>query len=112
MDIQCVKRWQWMVIGALAGTGPGWGQLALRQERRLGGEGFITQEVFEREVAMPPIGGRAHFTDVVVYPVGDADIVQMQRLVRSDGQWVYEPSRLMGRRNRQPQAKSPRPCRI
>src|SRR6476646_11252815 len=80
MNVQSWKRWQWALVGALAGAAVGWADLSRRESELVGGEGFIPQIVFEPEFLAPPIEGNPRLKNFWIYRVGDSDVVEMERL--------------------------------
>ena len=58
MNVQAWKRWQWALVGAIAGAALGWAELSRRESGLVGGEGFVPQIVFEPELLSPPVDAR------------------------------------------------------
>ena len=47
MDIRRVKRWQWACLGSAAGMLLAFTHVLATEDEMVGGEGFISQSVFE-----------------------------------------------------------------
>ncbi|HSZ54717.1 MAG TPA: type II secretion system protein [Tepidisphaeraceae bacterium] len=84
MGIQSLRWWQWSVIGAVAGAALAGGRLLAVSDRRLGGDGFISQAVFERSLRQPASDGKAMLSGIVIRPHGSVDLVSATR---------YDPDR-------------------
>jgi len=106
VDVQSLQRWHWIAIGTIVGLAVGWAQHSGRQSERMGGEGFISQAAFERELRLPPVDGRPRMKSLTVYTVGELDIVQMRRLMLVSEGWAYLPARFAAPRPYRPVSAS------
>lgn len=92
MSVQSLKRWHWVVVGAIVGLAVAIAKLASGPDGLIGGEGFISQAEFERGLRSPPMGDRPVLKDVTVHPSSLIDLLSMQQLKltpKRDG-WVYQ----------------------
>jgi prepilin-type N-terminal cleavage/methylation domain-containing protein len=80
MSVQSLKRWHWMVVGAIVGLAVAIVKLASGPDGLIGGEGFISQSEFERGLRSPPMGDRPVLKDVTLHPSMLIDLVSMQQL--------------------------------
>ncbi len=97
MGIESLKRWHWIVIGALLGLTVGYSQTVvgfdpLRAEPRA-----LAQQLFEEELHQR-VNGRPKLKNVTLYPDGSLLLVKLQRLMLADdgrtfvyGQWQMTP---------------------
>src|SRR5437879_5999067 len=80
MNLESSKRWHWALIGMIAGAALGWANVSRQENQLIGGEGFVPQIVFEPELLAPPVDGHPRLKNFSIYRVGDADVVEMERL--------------------------------
>src|SRR5437762_3524724 len=93
MKIASIRRWQWAVLGALAGLAIAYGQFSTMSEKSVGlGDGKMTQIEFEREIHLPPIDGMPHLSEIKIYPRADYDRVELRRLRLTRLGSKYEPA--------------------
>src|SRR5438045_1795030 len=81
MRLQSIKRWHWMLIGAIAGLAIAYGQFSFLTEKSVGlGDGKMTQTEFERELRSPPVEKMPLLADITIHPRADYDRVELRRL--------------------------------
>jgi prepilin-type N-terminal cleavage/methylation domain-containing protein len=87
MFLYSLTRWHWALIGLLVGLALGWVRLADGDEAMVGGEGFVSQVTFERELRSPPLArDKPLLAGITIYPANNHDLVTMRRL-GSDGRY-------------------------
>src|ERR1051325_1323006 len=80
MNLESWKRWHWALIGLVAGARIRWADVSRHEGELVGGPGFITQIVFEQEFLAAPVEGRPRLKNFSIHRVGDADVVEMERI--------------------------------
>lgn len=84
MPPQSLKQWHWTLLGSLAGLLLGYAQVGNRLGEPVGGDGFISQATFERELRLSPVSGIARLKNITVCPPDRGiEIVRMQRLAHA-----------------------------
>ena len=81
MRIESIKRWHWMLFGALAGLAVAYGQFSFLTEKSVGlGDGKMTQVEFERELRSPPVEKMPLLAGITIHPRYEHDRVELRRL--------------------------------
>src|SRR5216110_4068975 len=81
LKLQSIKRWHWMLIGAIAGLAVAYGQFSSLTENSVGlGDGKMTQTEFERELRSPPVDKLPILKDIEIHPRFEHDRVELKRL--------------------------------
>src|SRR5438445_5495204 len=79
--LQSIRRWHWMLIGAIAGVAIAYGQFSFLAEKNVGlGDGKMTQTEFERELRSPPVEKLPILKDIEIHPRFEYDRVELKRL--------------------------------
>src|SRR3954469_21046373 len=93
MRIGSIKRWHWMLIGAIAGLGIAYGQFSFLGDKSVGlGDGKMTQTEFERELRSPPVEKLPMLADITIHPRFEHDRVELKRLRFTRSGVAYEPA--------------------
>src|SRR6476620_9991606 len=77
MDLRRVKWWQWAFAGMIAGLCMGSAQLLRGNDAMVGGEGFISQRVFEQVVKQPVSAGASQIVSLNIRPTPQVDMVTL-----------------------------------
>src|SRR2546421_1181270 len=91
--LQSIRRWHWMLIGAIAGLAIAYGQFSSLTEKNVGlGDGKMTQIEFERELRSAPVDKLPLLSDIEIHPRYEHDRVEMKRLRFTRTGPKYEPA--------------------
>jgi len=91
--IESIKRWHWILIGALAGLAVAYGQFSFLGEKSVGlGVGKMTQIEFERELRSPPVEKLPILADITIHPRHEHDRVELNRLKFTRTGPAYQPA--------------------
>ena len=77
MDLRRVRRWQWAVLGIIAGLAMGAAQLLRGNDAMVGGEGFISQRVFEQIVKQSTPTSASRVVSLHIRPTPNVDMVTL-----------------------------------
>ena len=81
MNVQAWKRWQWVIVGILAGLAVASARLLAASDRRVGGEEYISQIEFERALNMTNAQDEPEVSRLVIRPDRYVDLVSLRRRV-------------------------------
>jgi prepilin-type processing-associated H-X9-DG protein/prepilin-type N-terminal cleavage/methylation domain-containing protein len=89
MHVQDLKRWHWIVIGAIAGAGFALARTLSIADRPVGGADFISQAKFESQLRFSPVMGKPRIANIVIHPAAGSqiDLVSLSELQLETSQY-------------------------
>jgi len=96
MNIQAFKRWQWIVIGVVAGAVLAGAKMLATSDQMVGGQGFLDQAHFESGLNQVDFEGRPVITDIVIRPRAHIDLVRFKHydpVIQHSATYLYAARR-------------------
>ena len=96
MNIQAFKRWQWAVIGLVAGAVLAGAKMLAVSDQMYGGPGFLDQAHFESGLNQVNFEGGPVITDIVIRPRANVDLVTFRHydpVIRHSATYSYAARR-------------------